>query len=111
MARSCGDCSMCCKVLHVPELAKPANQWCKHIALGGGCGIYDTRFDICRGYQCLWILNEDLGPEWQPNRSKFIVHRTAGRAGLWVNVDLTQPLAWKKQPFYAQIKRWSAAAR
>ena len=111
MARSCGDCSMCCKVLHIAEFDKPANQWCPHIANGGGCGIYDTRYATCRGFQCLWTLNEDLGPEWQPHRSKFIIHRVATNPGLWINVDKSQPLAWKNQPFYRQIKEWAAAAR
>jgi hypothetical protein len=35
----------------------------------------------------------------------------ATNPGLWINVDKSQPLAWKAQPFYRQIKEWSRAAR
>jgi hypothetical protein len=90
---------MCCKVLHIAEFDKPANQWCPHIAEGGGCSIYETRFDVCRGFQCFWLLGEELGAEWQPNRCKFVMHQVDGSAGLWVNVDRNYPLAWQRHHF------------
>jgi hypothetical protein len=102
---------MCCKILHIAELAKPADTWCQHIARGGGCGIYDTRFPVCRGYKCQWLLDETFGPEWQPHRCKFIMHGVDGKVGLWVNVDRSSPMAWRKEPFYSRLKQWSAAAR
>jgi hypothetical protein len=102
---------MCCKVLHIAEFAKPANQWCPHIAAGGGCGIYETRYETCRGYRCLWLIDESFGPEWQPSRSKFVMHKVDGRAGLWVNVDKSYPLAWNRAPYYAELKRLSEMAR
>lgn len=110
MSRSCGSCSMCCKVLYIAEFAKPANRWCPHIAAGGGCGIYDTRYDTCRGYRCSWLIDETLGPEWQPNRCKFIMHRAADKLGLWVNVDRDYPQAWKRRPYYDHLKALSARA-
>ena len=111
MDRQCGSCSMCCKVLHIAEFDKPANRWCEHIARGGGCGIYETRFETCRGYKCQWLLDDSLGPEWQPHRSKFIMHKVDGKVGLWVNVDRSSPMAWRNEPFYSQLKAWSQAAR
>jgi hypothetical protein len=102
---------MCCKVLHIAELAKPANQWCRHIARGGGCSIYDERFEICRGYRCLWLTDEGFGPDWQPNHCKFIMHQVAGNKGIWVNVDITSPHAWRQDPYYAQLKALSEMAR
>jgi hypothetical protein len=32
--RSCGSCSLCCKVMPVQELSKPAGQWCVHAVPG-----------------------------------------------------------------------------
>ena len=37
-ARQCGDCSLCCKVLGIPELNKPKDAWCPQLcAAGTGC--------------------------------------------------------------------------
>jgi hypothetical protein len=41
--RSCGDCTLCCKVMAVEALGKPAGSWCSHCKPGRGCLIYETR--------------------------------------------------------------------
>ncbi|MFK7895464.1 MAG: hypothetical protein AB8G23_06490 [Myxococcota bacterium] len=64
--RSCGECSMCCTVLRVDPLGKRAGDDCVHQRGAAGCGIYETRPPICRGYQCLWLqggLEDDERPE------------------------------------------------
>lgn len=55
-ARACGECSLCCSVLRVDELAKPAGTPCPQLRPEGhGCGIYQRRPGICRVYRCLWL--------------------------------------------------------
>ncbi len=71
-ARSCGACSCCCHVLRVDELSKPAGCDCVHQREGGGCGIYETRPPICRGYRCLW-LQGGLEEEERPDRLGAVV--------------------------------------
>ena len=39
MNRQCDDCSLCCKVLVIPELDKPKDKWCPNFVSGTGCGI------------------------------------------------------------------------
>lgn len=56
MTRTCGDCSLCCNLLGVPELAKPVCKWCKHVKKGIGCGIYEDRPTCCREFSCDWIV-------------------------------------------------------
>lgn len=56
--RECGGCTMCCKVMHVPELEKPAGTWCPHCDIGEGCGIYDERPKPCRDFECLWLQDD-----------------------------------------------------
>jgi hypothetical protein len=44
--RTCGTCSLCCKLPYVSELNKPIDPWCKHASPGregGGCLIYPDR--------------------------------------------------------------------
>lgn len=73
-SRSCGPCSLCCSVLRVDELAKPAGRDCVHqrrvgvdpAAPAGGCAIHETRPGICRAYACLWLqggLEDDERPD------------------------------------------------
>lgn len=53
--RRCGSCSLCCTLLRVDELAKPAGIPCEKLREGGGCGIHPSRPGICRSYRCAWL--------------------------------------------------------
>jgi len=39
-ARVCGSCSLCCKLLPIPPLNKPAGKRCDYQRHGKGCTIY-----------------------------------------------------------------------
>jgi hypothetical protein len=70
-ARSCGECGLCCKLLAVDEIGKPAHVWCEHFSPGTGCTIYETRPAACRTFECLWLKQTELSVEWQPTREPF----------------------------------------
>lgn len=108
--RACGTCTLCCKVFDVPALDKPAGRWCPHCRPGGGCGIHATRPDHCRSFHCLWMTAEWLGPEWKPERCKMVLTIDPATRFLYVQVDPGSPAAWKRDPYYGQLKAWSAAA-
>lgn len=74
---TCGECTVCCEVLRVDELDKPAGLLCEHCDAGTGCTIYDKRFEICRTYQCLWLQGV-LGdrPELRPDRCGVLFQYT-----------------------------------
>jgi hypothetical protein len=108
--RSCGSCSMCCKVFRVPEFEKPAGQWCRHTVHGKGCAIHETRPQVCRAFFCHWMRNAGLDDAWRPDRSKLVLYTEAGGRRLVVIVDASSPRAWTKDPYYPQLKRWAAAA-
>jgi hypothetical protein len=59
--------------LRVIELDKEAGPYCKHCLPGKGCGIYETRFEICRTFLCGWRLVPQLGEEWRPDRSGILM--------------------------------------
>ena len=65
--RSCGDCTLCCTVLRVDEIGKLGGEDCVHQQAHGGCAIYSTRPNVCRGYRCLW-LSGGLGDADRPDR-------------------------------------------
>jgi hypothetical protein len=70
---SCGSCTVCCMALRVIELDKEAGSHCRHCLPGKGCGIYETRFEICRGFLCGWRLVPQLGEGWRPDKSGILI--------------------------------------
>ena len=107
--RACGSCSLCCKLVGIAELKKPMGQWCPHCLKHGGCGIYDSRPEECRTFNCGWLMNAEVGDEWLPTRAKMVLYylRDGGADKLVVHVDSGSPLAWRNEPYYSQLKRWS----
>jgi hypothetical protein len=105
--RSCGTCSLCCKVYSIRELGKPAGRWCVHRVHGKGCGIHPDRPRSCRDFFCSWLVDPNLGPEWKPEVSRFVLSADATHRAIMVTVDPERRLAWKREPYYATLKRFS----
>ena len=108
MARACGTCTMCCKILGIGALHKPGGQWCPHCQPGTGCGIYDTRPAECRTFHCDWLRNEALGPEWKPEKSKIVLASSGKK--ILAYVDPSSPTAWRKSPFIERLTALMQAA-
>lgn len=105
--RDCGDCGLCCRLLAVDEIEKPAHVWCAHYVPRQGCGIYDRRPSACRSFRCLWLDQTALGPEWQPHRSHLVLHLATAEKQLVVTVDPRHSGAWRRAPFHDTIRRWA----
>lgn len=109
--RSCGTCSLCCKLLRIDELNKPEGQWCSHCAPGrAGCLIYERRPKECQGFYCAWLTAADVGPEWSPLTSKMVLYSEGDGNRIAVHVEPSNPTAWRKEPYYSQLKKWAALA-
>lgn len=67
--RQCGECTLCCTLLPVPVLDKPANTDC--VNCNGGCSIYEERPTPCRTYHCEWLKGE-FPEEWRPDKSHVV---------------------------------------
>jgi hypothetical protein len=100
MAHHCGDCNMCCKLLDVVELSKPANQWCVHCEIGKGCRIYDMRPVPCRDFECLWLESQremrPLPAELRPDRCKMMLTFAQNRRDVLGYCDPAAPDDWKR---------------
>jgi hypothetical protein len=106
--RSCGTCTLCCKVVSVLEIDKPGGVWCPHCVSGKRCAIYQSRFFSCRVFYCQWMLEQGLGPEWKPDRAKFVLVNTEANRHLTACADPGYPSAWRRSPYYEQLRRWAA---
>jgi hypothetical protein len=106
--RACGSCSLCCKLLKIPELNnKPAGVWCPHCKPGkGGCQIYPNRPDVCRKFACRWLVDHRTIPDhWQPTKAQMFIWISLPT--LWITVDPHFPDAWRQEPYYSEIKEFS----
>lgn len=105
--RACGVCSLCCKVMLVEEFTKPKGAWCVHCDPGHGCRIYDRRPAICRGFHCAYLANARVPDSWEPSTCGMVlVDEDNGRRRI-AHVDPDDPEAWRREPYYADLKRWA----
>ncbi|CAN5321642.1 hypothetical protein BH10PSE4_BH10PSE4_24620 [soil metagenome] len=108
LARTCGDCGLCCKLMGVQAIDKAPHAWCGHYRKGAGCAIYDTRPTACASFACYWLRAPNLDDRWRPDRAKFVVHRENAGQSLIVEVDPASPEAWRRAPFHDTFRDWAA---
>jgi hypothetical protein len=71
--RECGSCQLCCVLLPVNELDKPALKRCQHQKHGKGCAIYGRHPASCQLWSCRWLVDDEHGDLARPDRSHFVV--------------------------------------
>lgn len=96
-SRSCGTCSLCCTVLRVDELAKPAGRDCVHQRRRDGCAIHATRPSICRSYRCLW-LQGGLEDAERPDATGGVVDLETTGIGLRLAIREARPGGFDASP-------------
>lgn len=74
--RSCGGCTLCCRLLPVRELGKKDNERCVHQRTGKGCAVYATLPRVspsCCLWSCRWVVNDDTAELSRPDRSHYVI--------------------------------------
>lgn len=70
--RTCGECTLCCKLLAIPEIQKAAGKWCAVCNIGKACTVYENRPRACRDFECLWL--QGVGTDdMRPDKSKVVM--------------------------------------
>ena len=107
--RTCGDCAMCCKLPEIKALDKPRDTWCIHCSTRKKCDAYETRPTPCRDFYCGYMLHAEFGEEWHPLTSRMMVSLNSAGGHFFVQVDPARPDAWRKAPYYQQLKSMARA--
>ncbi len=104
MSRTCGGCTLCCKVMPVVELAKGA-EWCRHCNIGYGCRIYAARPRSCVDFVCQWLISEKyLDDSLRPDRVRVVLAGTP-EGKLVAHCDAATPAAWRTPKILALLRR------
>jgi hypothetical protein len=90
--KSCGACMMCCIVLEIDELKKPAGPACRNCAFPG-CSIYPDRPQVCRDFECEWLMSRTLPQNLligailmeDPDTGEYRAVCAPGRRHVWRN--------------------------
>jgi hypothetical protein len=94
--------------MEIATLGKPPGSWCGHCNPKSGCTIYGERPEECRQFNCLYLVSGEIGEEWKPSRSRIVLVTDQGGNRIIAHVDPTHPDAWKRRPYYQQLKDWAA---
>ncbi len=96
--RECGSCTLCCKLLHIPEFDAPAGIWCSQCDVKKGCKIHGNHPKQCKDFKCLWLLDVGLDIH-RPDKSKmvmkFVKAHQDGVTQLQIYCNDGYPDAWK----------------
>ena len=63
----CGSCQVCCELVEVEDLNKPAHTRCNH-QCESGCNIYPTRPEGCKLYACSYLEGTLNDESMRPDR-------------------------------------------
>lgn len=114
VARTCGTCTACCKVVGFligdnpknPDHVKARGTWCRHAEKGKGCGIQATKPPACAEWSCYWLLGwAPLADQDRPDRCGLVID-----SGAETNF-LPQPATMRNWPvIFAHEQHRGAAA-
>jgi hypothetical protein len=82
--RECGSCNVCCVALTIddPSLQKVQGYRCRHTLPDHRCGIYESRPQTCRSFNCGWRQLKWVQAPLRPDRSGVLVR---------LHIDATEP--------------------
>src|SRR5262245_34833929 len=92
--KSCGGCTLCCKLEKIPQLDKPRWVLCQFCVEGQGCTIYEDRPKPCRTLICGWLSSDKMTEEMRPDRAHLYIARIDDETAN-IMVDPDHPDAWK----------------
>ena len=73
MTNQCGECTLCCTLLPVKWMDKPAGEDCVHC--DGGCLIHETKPAECSDFECSWLQSNVDNDELRPDRCGVVFEK------------------------------------
>ena len=109
--KSCGACTMCCAVLEIDYFNKPPGPLCVHCVVGGGCGIYAERPEVCRDFECEWLTRRDLSRQLRPDLVGTILMEDPDSDEYRAVCAPAKPMAWRHPMVFAHLVAMAKSGR
>ncbi len=100
--RECGDCTLCCLLLPIPEAKSEHSQLCSHC--NKGCNIYDKRPNMCKEFNCDWLLDETIPEELRPDKCN-VIFEYINKYSVLCLVHFNDLNAWNREPVMNYMKK------
>lgn len=76
--RVCGSCQLCCRLMPIPPLRKPAMTRCQHQSFAKGCKVHHHGKPVCcKTFACLWLADPETKGMPRPDRAHYVLDMTA----------------------------------
>ena len=69
----CEECTMCCELLEIKELKKPAFTMCKFCK--NGCSIHGSHPEECKKFECAYLQMENVNINLRPDKCKVVFEK------------------------------------
>ena len=102
---------MCCTALEIAELKKPAGPACPNCILTGGCKIYLKRPQVCRDFECNWLLERALPATLRPDKVGTILMEDDDTGEYRAVCAPAKPLAWRHPLVFAHLLAMAKSGR
>jgi len=118
--RQCGTCTLCCRLLPVQTIGKPAGVKCVHARYGKGCLVYHKPSEgfpnECGVWSCRWLVDPYGQDLRRPDHAHYVVDIMPDLIGarqpdgsnaevpvVQVWVDKAHPEAWRDPALLAYL--------
>jgi hypothetical protein len=109
--KACGACTLCCSVLEIAELKKPAGPPCPNCRRASGCAIYHDRPQVCRDFECEWLMRRDLPRHLRPDLVGTLLMEDADSDEFRAVCAPEKPLAWRNPLVFARLVALAKSGR
>jgi uncharacterized protein len=109
--KACDACTMCCSALEIPELKKPAGPLCGNCHVGGGCRIYTERPQVCRDFECEWLMRRGLPRQLRPDLVGTILMEDPDSDEYQAVCPPGRPMAWRHPLVFAHLLAQAKSGR
>ena len=101
---------MCCIVLEIDELKKPAGPACLNCAYPG-CRIYPDRPQVCRDFECEWLTSRTLPQHFRPDLIGAILMEDPDTGEYRAVCAPKRPHVWRNPKVFAHLVAMAKAGR
>ena len=93
---------MCCIVLEIEELAKPAGPACPN-CVHPGCAIYAARPQVCRDFECEWLTSRTLPQHFRPDLIGTILMEDSETGEYRAVCAPSRAMSWRAPRVFAHL--------